>query len=76
MAKLAISKLLCWKTVHCAPFQFGQIANIVNFATPNSQILKILSPKVYKMDDIFRNQSKYTTMRGFLCAEEWANYAG
>ena len=24
----------------------------------------------------FRNQSKYTTMRGFLFAEEWANYNG
>ena len=32
-----------------------------------------------KMDDdavAFRNQSKYTTMRGFLFAEEWANYNG
>ena len=32
-----------------------------------------------KMDDdavAFRNQSKYTTMRGFLFAEEWANYQG
>ena len=31
------------------------------------------------MDDdavAFRNQSKYTTMRGFLFAEEWANYNG
>jgi len=32
-----------------------------------------------KMDDdavAFRNQSKYSTMRGFLFAEEWANYQG
>jgi len=32
-----------------------------------------------KMDDdavAFRNQSKCTTMRGFLFAEEWANYNG
>ena len=32
-----------------------------------------------KMDDdavAFRNQSKYTTMHGFLFAEEWKNYNG
>lgn len=32
-----------------------------------------------KMDDdavAFRNQSKYTTMHGFLFAEEWKNYQG
>ena len=68
-----------WKrTFHDAASAQEAAAHNAKFAAV-SRLVAARAIDPTKMDDdavAFRNQSKYTTMRGFLFAEEWANYQG